>query len=61
MRTDLLIAIDFDGTCVTHAYPDVGREIGAPRVLHKIVDAGGQLILWTMRSGSHLEDAVNWF
>lgn len=23
----MIIAIDFDGTCVTHEYPDVGADI----------------------------------
>jgi hypothetical protein len=55
------IAVDFDGTCVTHEYPRVGREIGAVPVLRRIVAEGGQLILWTMRSGDKLEDAVAWF
>jgi hypothetical protein len=57
----LVVAVDFDGTCVTHEYPKVGRHIGAARVLHRIVNEGGQLILWTMRSGQHLQDAVKWF
>jgi hypothetical protein len=42
--------IDFDGTCVTHAFPHVGREIGAAPVLKKLTNAGHQLILFTMRS-----------
>ncbi len=25
----MIIAIDFDGTCVTHMYPKIGRDIGA--------------------------------
>ena len=41
--------IDFDGTCVTHAYPLVGKDIGAQAVLKRLVDAGHQLILFTMR------------
>ena len=57
----LVVAVDFDGTCVTHEYPKVGRHVGAPRVLHRIVKEGGSLILWTMRSGPHLQDAVKWF
>jgi hypothetical protein len=57
----LVVAVDFDGTCVTHEYPKVGRFIGAERVLKRIVEEGGQLILWTMRSGEHLQDAVDWF
>jgi len=61
----IIIAIDFDGTCVTHDYPRVGRDIGAISVLKKLVENGHQLILYTMRSdfkGRHyLTDAVNWF
>lgn len=44
------IAIDFDGTCVTHEFPNVGQDIGAAPVLRKMVAAGHQLILYTMRS-----------
>ena len=72
----MIIAIDFDGTCVSHEFPEVGKEIGAPKVLKKLVDKGHQLILWTMRSdvenvyspefegiftGTYLTDAINWF
>lgn len=46
----MIIAIDFDGTCVTHEFPEVGKEIGAPKVLKRLVKNGHQLILWTMRS-----------
>jgi hypothetical protein len=57
----VVIAVDFDGTCVAHEYPKIGRHIGAPRVLHRIVKEGGKLILWTMRTGKPLEEAVAWF
>ena len=56
-----IIAVDFDGTCVTHDYPAVGREIGAALVLKDLTDAGVKLILFTMRSGQQLADAVKWF
>jgi len=55
------IAVDFDGTCVTHEYPKVGRDIGAVSVLKKLTEAGHLLILNTMRCGKELRDAVNWF
>lgn len=55
------IAIDFDGTCVTHEYPYIGKDIGAIPVLKKITDKGHRLILFTMRSGKKLDEAVNWF
>lgn len=55
------ICIDFDGTCVTHEYPDIGRDIGAVEVLQDLVEQGHKLILFTMRSGETLEQAVDWF
>lgn len=57
----LVVAVDFDGTCVTHEYPKVGRYIGAEPVLRRMVNDGAKLILWTMRSGEKLQDAVTWF
>jgi hypothetical protein len=57
----MYIAIDFDGTCVTHDYPRVGKDIGAVPVLKKLTDSGHQLILNTMRSGDELADAIQWF
>ena len=44
------ILIDFDGTCVTHDFPNVGNEIGAVPVLKDLVAKGHNLILFTMRS-----------
>ena len=64
------IIVDFDGTCVTHEYPNMGRDIGSAPVLKELVANGHQLILFTMRSDmgvkngtfkSGLTDAVNWF
>jgi hypothetical protein len=71
------IVIDFDGTCVTHEFPNVGKDIGAAPVLKKLIEQGHKLILFTMRSnvdnpksddpeislqsGAYLDDAVSWF
>lgn len=57
----MVIGLDFDGTCVTHEYPQVGQDIGAVPVLKKLVENGHQLILNTMRSGRELGDAIDWF
>jgi hypothetical protein len=54
-------AVDFDGTCCTHDYPEIGKDIGAQAVLKEMVAKGHQLILFTMRSGKQLEEAVDWF
>jgi hypothetical protein len=55
------IVIDCDGTVVTHEYPKMGKDIGAVPVLKELIDNKHQLILFTMRSGKTLNDAVNWF
>lgn len=57
----MIIAIDFDGTCVTHEYPSVGKDVGAVSVLKDLIYNGHKLILNTMRSGKELSDAVKWF
>lgn len=61
----MIIAIDFDGTCVTHEYPKVGQDIGAIPVLKKLVENGHLLILYTMRCNKenehYLDDAIEWF
>jgi len=46
----MVIAVDFDGTCVTHEFPRVGKDIGAVPVLKRLVDKGHHIILHTMRS-----------
>lgn len=57
----MIIAIDFDGTLAEHAYPAIGDEVeGAIRVCKKLQEAGHRLILYTMRSGEQLEEAVAW-
>lgn len=62
MEKNLVIAIDFDGTCVEHDYPAVGLEVeGAVETLRALVKRGHRLILFTMRSGERLEAAVRWF
>lgn len=46
----MTINIDFDGTCTSHEFPNVGKSIGAEKVLKRLVANGHQLILFTMRS-----------
>lgn len=58
----MIIAVDFDGTCVEHDYPAVGMDVeGAVDVLRALNRKGHRLILFTMRSGAKLEAAVKWF
>lgn len=64
------IIIDFDGTCVTHRFPEVGHDIGAGPVLRNLIQAGHKIVLFTMRSDEFVEsgmfktglkEAVDWF
>lgn len=57
----MVIAIDFDGTCVTHAFPNVGKEIGAVDVIKALVNKGHKIILFTMRDLEYLTPAIAWF
>lgn len=57
----MIIAIDFDGTCVSHEYPDTGKDIGSIPVLKQLLEKGHELILYTMRSATGLQNAINWF
>jgi hypothetical protein len=55
----MIIAVDFDGTIVENRYPKIGREISfAIDTLKALNKQGHQLILWTVRSGLQLEEAM---
>jgi len=59
LNDKLIIAVDFDGTIVEDAYPNIGKPIiFAFETLKKLQENGHRLILWTYRSGNKLEDAV---
>lgn len=55
----MIIAVDFDGTIVEHRYPAIGQEIPfAIETLKKLVGEQHRLILWTVRKGKLLDEAV---
>lgn len=56
------IAVDFDGTIVEHAYPRIGKEVPfAIATLRKMQEElHCQLILWTVREGALLDEAVHY-
>ena len=56
----MVIAVDFDGTIVTHEYPAVGKEIPfAIDTLKRFqTEFHHTLILWTVREGETLEEAI---
>jgi hypothetical protein len=57
----MTIAIDFDGTIVTHEYPNIGEEIPfATDTLRTLIKEQHKLILWSVREGQLLQDAIDW-
>lgn len=57
----MVIAVDFDGTIVEHRYPMIGEEKPfAIETLKMLIRDHHQLILWSVREGQLLEDAVQW-
>jgi len=57
----MIIAVDFDGTLVEHRYPAIGKEIlFAFETLRELQKQNHQLILWTIRSGKELEEAIEY-
>lgn len=57
----MTIAVDFDGTIVTHKYPNIGEEIPfAVETLKMLRNDGHKLILWSVREGKLLDAAVQW-
>jgi Predicted hydrolases of the HAD superfamily len=56
-----IIAVDFDGTLVTNAYPDIGNPIeNVVFALKCEQNKGARIILWTCRRGELLAKAVDW-
>jgi hypothetical protein len=58
----MIIAVDFDGTIVENRFPKIGQE--QPFAIETLVrlqkEEHHQLILWTVREGALLADAVRW-
>ena len=57
----MTIAVDFDGTIVEHRYPAIGLEIPfAIQTLKMLIKDQHRLILWSVREGKTLQEAVDW-
>lgn len=57
----MVIALDFDGTIVEHKYPAIGEEIPfATETIRMLIAERHKVILWSVREGKLLDEAVNW-
>lgn len=57
----MIIAVDFDGTIVEDRYPQIGQELPfAIDTLLMLQKEQHRIILWTVREGDTLRDAIEW-
>lgn len=58
---EMIIAVDFDGTIVEDKYPLIGKEKPfAIDTLKLLQQERYRLILWTVRQGEQLDEAIKW-
>jgi hydroxymethylpyrimidine pyrophosphatase-like HAD family hydrolase len=56
-----IVAIDFDGTIVAHRYPKIGEPVPyALETMRAMLAENYKLILYTMRSGEYLQEAIDY-
>lgn len=57
----MIIAVDFDGTIVEHEYPKIGKPVPfAIETLLQLQRDRHQLLLWSVRDGDLLQEAVDY-
>lgn len=57
----MTIAVDFDGTIVEHKFPEIGKQKPfALDTLRALIADGHHVILWTVREGEALQEAVEY-
>lgn len=57
----MIIAVDFDGTIVEHRYPKIGAPIPFAIDTLKLLQRDKHLlILWTVREGALLQEAIDY-
>lgn len=54
-------AVDFDGTLCEEKFPEIGpQRLETVKLVQAIQEAGNPWILWTLREGPRLEEALSW-
>lgn len=57
----MIIAVDFDGVLVRDEFPDIGKKNEEMvRAIKKLIEQGHEVILWTCRVDTELQNAVEW-
>lgn len=56
-----IIAVDFDGTLCRHEFPNIGPpNESVIEAVKEEQSQGSKIILWTVRNGKYLDDALKW-
>lgn len=57
----MIIAVDFDGVLCSNEFPAIGKpNYNMIRVIKDVIAAGHEVVLWTSRVETELENAVKW-
>ena len=60
MERKIIIAIDFDGTIVSHKFPRIGDlMLNARKVINKLYNQGFYIIIWTCRGEKSLCEMID--
>lgn len=60
-KDPIIYAVDFDGTLCENIWPEIGQpNIPLINFLKSEQEKGAKVILWTMREGTLLWDAIKW-
>ena len=57
----MIIAVDFDGILCKNRFPEIGEpNYRIISYIRQLMDRGHEVILWTVRNGEELGEAVRW-
>lgn len=60
-RKGMIIAVDFDGILCKNSFPHIGEpNYNVISLIRQLIDKGHEVVLWTVRNGKELENAVAW-
>lgn len=58
---EFIVAVDFDGTVVEEAYPQIGNLLpGARQALENFKSLGMTIIIWTCRCDNREQEAIDY-
>ena len=59
--SNLILAIDFDGTIVKDKYPEIGEMVeGAKEAINQLYSDGYTIIIWSCRTKINKARAIEW-